>query len=98
MRICWNRQTGKFEVLVLIRACEFKSRYPHQIQSTAVSVQAGNIGTPTAPIEERAYYGLGKMLNNKEPEANALLPVRHRAENISADISWCRISRLQTRG
>ena len=29
MRVCWNRQTGKLEVLVPIRACEFKSHYPH---------------------------------------------------------------------
>ena len=29
MRVCWNRQTGKLEVLVPVRACEFKSHYPH---------------------------------------------------------------------
>ena len=28
-RVCWNRQTGKLEMLVPIRACEFKSHYPH---------------------------------------------------------------------
>ena len=30
MRTCWNRQTGKLEVLVFVRACGFKSRRPHQ--------------------------------------------------------------------
>ena len=29
MRVCWNRPTGKLEMLVPIRACEFKSHYPH---------------------------------------------------------------------
>ena len=30
MRGCWNRQTGKLEVLVSVLACGFKSHFPHQ--------------------------------------------------------------------
>ena len=30
MRMCWNWQTGKLEVLVSSLACGFKSRHPHQ--------------------------------------------------------------------
>ena len=29
MRVCWNRQTGKFEVLVFVWTCGFESHYPH---------------------------------------------------------------------
>ena len=30
MRACWNRQTGKLEVLVSVRSCGFKSHRSHQ--------------------------------------------------------------------
>ena len=30
LRGCWNRQTGKLEVLVSVLACGFKSHFPHQ--------------------------------------------------------------------
>ena len=29
MRVCWNRQTGKLEVLVSVWACGFDSRLAH---------------------------------------------------------------------
>ena len=31
MRVCWNRQTGKLEVLVFDRTCGFKSHHSHQL-------------------------------------------------------------------
>lgn len=31
MHECWNRQTGKLEVLVFFGACGFKSRLVHQL-------------------------------------------------------------------
>ena len=34
MRLCWNWQTGKLEVLVSERVYGFESRWPHQIWAT----------------------------------------------------------------
>ena len=36
MRGCWNRQTGKLEVLVSVLACGFKSHFPHQCKGHSV--------------------------------------------------------------
>ena len=35
MRACWNRQTGKLEVLVSVRSCGFKSHRSHQQKETS---------------------------------------------------------------
>lgn len=34
LRLCWNWQTGKLEVLVSERVYGFESRWPHQIWTT----------------------------------------------------------------
>ncbi len=31
MRVCWNRQTGKLEVLVFEWTCGFKSHHSHHL-------------------------------------------------------------------
>ena len=36
MRGCWNRQTGKLEVLVSVLACGFKSHFPHQCKGHSI--------------------------------------------------------------
>ena len=36
MRKCWNRQTGKLEVLVSVLACGFKSHFPHQCKGHSI--------------------------------------------------------------
>ena len=36
MRVCWNRQTGKLEVLVSVLACGFKSHFPHQCKGHSI--------------------------------------------------------------
>ena len=36
LRGCWNRQTGKLEVLVSVLACGFKSHFPHQCKGHSI--------------------------------------------------------------
>ena len=43
MRACWNRQTGKLEVLVFEWTCGFKSHRSHQIW-TLILIQCIRVG------------------------------------------------------
>ena len=59
MRVCWNRQTGKLEVLVFDRTCGFKSHHSHHSSKRSELNQCARVVELADSLDSgsSAHYG-----------------------------------------